>query len=145
MARYVTSIFIQRRVNDTFAFISDLRNAPTWDPQTVAAYKISEGPIGSGTQFRLVGRLLGYTLDLPYKVQLYRPPYKLVFAGETAVLRYSDRITLVADGPACCLTYDARLDLKGALALANPFFPLLFRRIGRSATRRIREAVERLA
>src|SRR5215207_6346258 len=99
MAHYVTSLLIRRRPGDTFAFISDLRNAPTWDPQTVAAYKMSEGAIGAGTRFCLVGRLFGYPLHLPYQICRYDPPHELVIAGETALLRYQDRMTLVPDNP----------------------------------------------
>jgi hypothetical protein len=145
MARYVTSMLVRRSAGDTFAFISDLRNAPAWDPQTVAAYKISHGPIREGTRFRLVGKLLGRRLDLPYEIQFYDAPRELLIAGETAFLRYSDRITLATHGEGTRLTYDARLHLKGALRFANPLLSVIFRRIGDAATSRMGEAVERLA
>jgi hypothetical protein len=145
MAYYVTSMLVRRSVGDTFAFISDLRNAPSWDPQTIEAYQLSEGPIGAGTRFRLVGTVLGYKLDLPYEVQRYDAPHELVIGGETTMMRYSDRITLAAYGPDTRLTYEARLDLKGIFRLANPFLPLVFRKIGDAATKRMPEAVERLA
>jgi hypothetical protein len=138
-------MLIRRSAGDTFAFISDLRNAPTWDPHTVEAYKISEGPIGAGTQFRLVGNVLGCMLDLPYEIQLYDAPHEIVVAGETAILRYRDRMLLTPQGTVVRLTYDARLELKGVLRLANPLLPVAFRQIGNTATRRMREAVERFA
>jgi dehydrogenase/reductase SDR family member 12 len=145
MARYVTSMLVRRSAGDTFAFISDLRNAPLWDSQTIEAYKISEGPIGAGTCFRLVGAVLGRKLDLPYQIQLYNAPNELVIAGETAIMRYRDRITLTPRGPETHLTYEAWLHLKGAFRLANPLLSLVFWRIGDTATRRMPEAVERLA
>jgi hypothetical protein len=145
MAHYVTSMFIRRRTGDTFAFISDLSNAPTWDPQTIAAYKMSEGPIRAGTQFCLVGRLFGYPLHLPYEIGRYDAPRELIIAGETALLRYQDRITLVPDDPGTRLTYEAQLDLKGVFRLANPLLALIFQRIGDAATRGMAAAVERLA
>lgn len=138
-------MLVRRSANDTFAFVSDLRNAPTWDPQTIQAYKISEAPIGAGTRFCLVGNVLGFTMELPYEIQLYNAPHELVVAGETALLRYSDRITLVPHGLACRLTYDARLDLKGAFRFVNPLLPIVFQRIGDAATKRMGEAVERHA
>jgi hypothetical protein len=144
MARYMTSMLISRSTGDTFAFISDLRNAPTWDPQTVAAYKMSEGPIGTGTRFCLVGRLFGYRLNLPYEIGRYDPPRELVIAGETALLRYQDRITLVSDDLGTRLTYEAHLDLKGVFRLANPLLALLLPRIGDAATRGMAAAVEHL-
>jgi hypothetical protein len=145
MARYVTSMLVRRSANDTFAFISDLRNAPAWDPQTVEAYKISEGTIGEGAQFCLIGKVMGFTLNLPYEIKRYDTPHELVIAGETAILRYTDRITLVPHGPECRLIYEAQLDLKGLLRLANPLLSLVFQRIGDAATRHMPEAVERLA
>jgi hypothetical protein len=145
MARYTTSMYIHRSAADTFAFISDLRNAPTWDAQTVAAYKLSEGPIGAGSSFLLVGNVLGFKLHLPYGIQLYKAPGELVFTGETAILRYCDRITLAPHGSGTNLTYDAWLELKGILRFANPLLSLLLRRIGYAATRGLPQAVESLA
>ena len=145
MAYYVTTMLIRRSADDTFAFISDLRNAPKWDPQTVEASMLSQGPIAAGTRFLLVGNLLGCKLKLPYEIRLYDPPRELVIAGQTAVLRYNDRITLAPHGPETYLTYEAWLEVKGFLRLANPLLPLVFRRIGDAATRHMPEAVERLA
>jgi hypothetical protein len=138
-------MLIRRSTDDAFAFISDLRNAPSWDPQTIEAHKLNEGPVGVGSRFRLVGRVLGYRFDLPYEIQLYSAPHELVIAGETAIMRYSDRITLAPHGPETRLVYEACLDLKGAFRYANPLLPIVFRRIGDAATRRMPEAVERLA
>lgn len=136
---------IRRSVEDTFAFISDLRNAPAWDFQTVDAYQTSDGPVGTGTRFRLVSNVLGYRLDLPYEILRYDPPRMLVIAGETAMLRYSDRITFAPQGSETRLTYETQLDLKGVLRLANPLLSLTFRWIGDAATRHMSETVERLA
>jgi hypothetical protein len=145
MAHYVTTMLIRRRADETFAFVSDLRNAPKWDPQTVEAAKVSEGPITAGTRFCLVGNLLGYNFKLPYEIQLYDPPCELVIAGETAVLRYRDRITLAPQGAETYLTYEAQLEAKGVLRFANPLLPLLFQQIGDAATKQMPEAVENLA
>lgn len=138
-------MLIGRSAGDTFAFISDLCNAPTWDPQTVAAYKLDEGPIGPGTRFCLVGRLFGFPLNLPYEIGRYDPPHELVIAGETALLRYQDRLTLVPHDSGTRLTYEAQLDFKGLFRLANPLLAIIFQRIGDAATRGMASAVERLA
>lgn len=143
MARYLTSLHIRRGVQQTFAFISDLRNAPAWDPQTTEVFKLTDGPIGAGTRFRLLGKVWGCTLDLPYVIEGYAAPHDLILTGETRWLRYRDRITLASQGECTQLTYDAQLDLKGALMIANPILGLLFRRIGDRATQRIPHAVER--
>ena len=58
VATYETILRIPRPIEATFAFVSDFRNAVTWDPRTYSADKTTEGPIGVGTQFMLTGGMM---------------------------------------------------------------------------------------
>jgi hypothetical protein len=44
-------IFIDRPVEEVFDFVADERNEPRYNTQMHRAEKISEGPIGPGTQY----------------------------------------------------------------------------------------------
>lgn len=159
MANYLTTLEIPCTIAETFAFVSDFRNAPSWDPQTLEAYKISDGPIGLGTRFLLVGVFLGkffggQKMLLPYEIVAFEPPHLLALEGETTSMRYHDRIELSARGSSHTqLTYDATLDLQGWLGRVNdlvervlpgrknPIFKHAFQLVGDRATERMPRAV----
>ncbi|MBL9036902.1 MAG: SRPBCC family protein [Archangium sp.] len=152
MPTYERSLFIPRPVEETFAFVSDFRNAQKWDPRTFRADKVTDGPIGLGTRFVLRGGAVPkylvpgilspileplLAMPLPYDVVTYTPPSEFVLAGETPVFRYEDRITFAPEGRGTRLTYAAKLEFKGPFAIGNPALALMFKRIGDDATRDI--------
>ena len=47
---------INRPVADVFATVTDVTNFPDWNPTTVTAEKLTEGPIGEGTRYRMAIR-----------------------------------------------------------------------------------------
>lgn len=150
MPTYETTLLVPRPLEETFAFVSDFRNAARWDPRTFSTEKVTEGPIGLGTRFLLSGGLvpqylvpgrLAFLLEpllampLPYDVVAFDPPREFVLQGETAAFRYDDRITFAAEGASTRLTYLARLEFRGVLTPFNPILQLAFKRIGDDATR----------
>lgn len=142
MARYRTSLIIKRPLAETFAFFSDFRNAPSWDPQTKRARKATEGDIGVGTTFVLVGGALGLEFDLPYHVVGYDAPNQFILEGENRVFRYRDVIDFTAEGDHTRMSYFATLRFRGLLRVGNPLMRLMFQRIGDHATRRMPAAAE---
>jgi hypothetical protein len=146
MATFHTSLWIPRAPADVFAFVSDFRHAPLWDPRTYAAVMVTDPPIGLGTRFELQGGLLTKSVHddlpailrgndtLPYEIVEFDPPRVVGFRGETKTTRYHDRIQLSDEGGGTRLVYDAELTLTGLLEIAEPAFQGLFERIGRDAT-----------
>jgi uncharacterized membrane protein len=47
-----TSVVIQRDLATVFAFVEDARNLPLYMPTVMSVDKLTDGPIGPGTQFR---------------------------------------------------------------------------------------------
>jgi hypothetical protein len=156
VARFETSLVIPRPLAATFAFVTDLRNASRWDPRTYEARKITEGDIGLGTRFLLLGGLLTEATlerfhipellrgvrELPYEVVSFIPRREMVVRGETSALRYEDQLVFSAEGDATRLRYVATMELHGALHLGEPLLDSIFEAIGADATRRIPAAVE---
>ena len=154
MATYETTLSIPRPPVETFAFVSDFRNAVRWDPRTYAAEKTTDGPIGVGTRFVLSGGLLPearlerlhlprrlFAMSLPYDVTAFDPPHGFVLVGETRTLRYRDELTFQADGEHTCLRYMAALEAKVLTRLWEPLLERMFARIGHGATRGLPSAV----
>jgi dehydrogenase/reductase SDR family member 12 len=137
------AIHVSLPVEEAFAHVRDLRNA-TWDPRVEAAGKVSPGPIGVGTRFVLVARLLGMRLSLPYVIAVHEPPHRLVFTGERLGLAWRDEIHFGPAAGGARIDYDARLELPLSLSLATPAAARLFRRIGQDACEGLRVALERM-
>jgi hypothetical protein len=53
MAKLEGEIVIGRPVEAVFDYVADQSNEPQYDPQMIRAEKITAGPVGKGTQFRL--------------------------------------------------------------------------------------------
>ena len=57
------SIVIKRPIEDAFAFLANLENDAKWRREWVETTKTSEGSLGVGATFRLVGELLGRRIN----------------------------------------------------------------------------------
>lgn len=156
MATFETSLVIQRPLAATFEFVTDFRNAPRWDPRTYDAQMTTEGPVGPGTRFLLLGGLisretrehfhipeaLAATSRLAYEVVSFVSQQEMIVRGETSTLKYEDHLVFSAEGAATRLRYAATMELKGVLDLGEPILKPLFQVIGTEATRGIPAAVE---
>lgn len=147
---------VPQTVEETFAFVSDFRNAVLWDPRTYAADKATDGPIGVGTRFVLTGGMLTEDLverlhipgsvagmALPYDVVEFDAPHGFVLEGESRIVRYSDHLEFFPHGDGTRLRYAAELELKGPFAVMDPLLRMMFKRIGDDATRGLPAAVIR--
>ncbi len=68
-----TSIVINRPVEDVFAILSNVENNPKWSNVFLDARKTSDGPIGVGTTWQIVGRAFGQPIEAEAQVTEYEP------------------------------------------------------------------------
>jgi hypothetical protein len=155
VVRFETSLVIPRPRDATFAFVTDLSNAVTWDPRTYQARKLTPGPVALQTKFVLTGGLISkQTLarfhvpdllrgdsDLGYEVVSFVPRSEMVVRGETSTLRYEDHLVFTDEGAATRLRYVATMELKGILSIGDVILKPIFEAIGADATQGIPAAV----
>jgi carbon monoxide dehydrogenase subunit G len=141
MAHYKASVDTDRPQAEIFAYLSDFSTTAEWDPGVVEAERLGDGPIGEGTEFRLLARFLGRESPLTYRVVEYEPPTAVTFRGESSSVVSLDRITFQPAGAGTRITYDARLTLKGPMRLADPLLALAFNRVGDRALAGLRETL----
>ncbi len=154
MAIYETTLIVPRPIEETFAFVSDFRNAARWDPRTYSVSKTTDGPVGTGTRFMLTGGLLHEDtlkrlhlsesligMPLPYDVVSFDAPNEFILEGESRILRYRDRLRFFAQGSSTRLVYYAELEMKGPLAFMDRLLSRTFTRIGDDATTDLPSAV----
>ncbi len=154
MATYDALLTVPRPVAEVFAFVSDFRHAPRWDPRTYSATKTTDGPIGIGTRFVLTGGLIPEDqlrrwhipaalagMALPYDVVGFDAPNEFVLEGESRLIRYRDRLEFSEIREGTRVHYIAELELKRSPRAVEPRLQALFTRIGDDATRDIAAAV----
>jgi len=73
MLKIETSVIINRSVEDVFAVLSNVENNPKWSAVFLDAKKTSDGPIGVGTTWRIVGKAFGQRIESELEVTEYEP------------------------------------------------------------------------
>jgi hypothetical protein len=109
-ASYEVETVIGRPAGDVLAFLSDLRNEMSWNPDARSIVKVTDGPICVGTQFEAQWRNTPRTL---VEIEAFDPPRRwgtrsrslgmdVVFTGvvasEGAGARYTARLEVSAAG-----------------------------------------------
>ena len=141
MAHYQATVDTPRPPAQAFSYLSDFTTAAEWDPGTVQSQRLGEGPIGEGTEFRLVATFLGRETTLTYGIVEYQPPHAVTFRGENSTVVSLDRITFQPSDGGTRIVYDADLTLKGPLKLADPLLALAFNRVGDHALAGLRNTI----
>lgn len=126
---------------EVFDYLSDFTTTAHWDPGIIRAEKITDGPIGVGTQFRVETKFMGRTTSLVYVMTAYDPPGRFVVSGENATVTSLDEITVEAVGDGSRVTYDAELTLKGPAKLFDPLLSLAFGRVADKAIAGLEKAL----
>lgn len=141
MARYKATVDTPRPPAEVFDYLADFSTNAEWDPGTVSAERLGAGPIGQGTEFRLVVSFLGRKTALTYRIVEYDRPNAVTFRGENSTVVSIDRITFQPANGGTQLLYDADLTLKGPLKLADPLLGLAFKRVGDNALAGMRDTL----
>ena len=130
MARYVVTVKTPMSAGDAFAYMADLRNFAEWDPGVSSVDQVvGEGP-GAGSSFDVDVQAGPRSITLRYVTEEFEDGSRLVVRAKNSLLTSLDVITVVHDGGATLVTYDAELTLNGLLRIGEPFLALSFGRIG---------------
>ncbi len=132
MARYVATVDSSLSAENAFDYLADFTSVTEWDPTAISAEKLS-GRVGDGAEFRVVVRLAGSENEFVYRTLEFIRPTRLVLRAESSTVVSLDTITFEARPTGSAVTYDAKLDPKGAMRLAGPLLGLLFKRLGDNA------------
>ena len=70
------SVVIDRPLEEVFAYVTDIEKMPVWSSEVEKAWKTSEGPMGKGTTFSSVAKVLGRQIENTIEVTEYEPNKK---------------------------------------------------------------------
>ena len=75
MYTFERSFFVNRPVEEVWAFVSEPSNHPKFS-SAISAEWISEAPPDVGSEYRVVGRFLGRNVELESEITSWQPPHQ---------------------------------------------------------------------
>jgi carbon monoxide dehydrogenase subunit G len=119
---------------DAFDYVADFSNAQEWDPGVETAERLDDGPIGTGSRFRLGVHLGRRVAPMEYRITTYEPPHRVVLDGSGSGVTAVDDIRFeVTESGGTRIDYTADIRLGGLLRLVQPFLGGAFKTLGRNA------------
>jgi len=141
MIRLEETIEVPVDLHHAFRYTSDFSNIEQWDPGVWESRKVTAGPPGPGTEYRLVVAFGPLRLPMSYRVRECDAPRRVVLEGEGERVRAVDTITFEAVPTGTRIRYVAELSFRGPLGAAAPLMKPNLRQVGRRAVEGLREAL----
>ena len=117
MALIEGKVVIRRSVDEVFDFVADERNEPRYNPRMVLAEKISPGPVGVGTRFRVVTRSMWRTAEMTIEFTAYERPRLLAVSAHLSTMEIEGRLTFDPVPEGTRMTWSWDLEPSGVLKL----------------------------
>lgn len=143
MVSYTAMIQSKHRPQQVFDYLARFSSAQEWDPGIVDAEMLTPAPVGKGSRFRLVSKLLGKTIELDYELSAFERPSRFVVIANGAGFTSEDTIEVAPSGNGAMVRYHATLRFSNAGRLLTPLWWLVFRRIGSKAAKGLKETLNR--
>jgi NAD(P)-dependent dehydrogenase (short-subunit alcohol dehydrogenase family)/carbon monoxide dehydrogenase subunit G len=141
MIRLEEAIEVDRPIQDVFRYAADFANVEQWDPGVTESRKLSPGPVGVGTEYRVVVKSGPSRIPMRYVVRDYSPPNRVVLEGEGKRIQAVDSITFEERGAGTRIRYVADLSFSGLLASAEPLMKGTLDRVGKEAVEGLESAL----
>lgn len=88
VARAEHTLVIGRPPADVFAYLTEVRNLPAWQPSVVSVERPDEGPVDVGTRFTEVRKFVGRRLHTTMEVTEHAPGERLYLQVVEGPVRY---------------------------------------------------------
>jgi hypothetical protein len=121
-------IVIDRAVEDVFDYVADERNEPTYNAQMRLAEKISDGPIGVGTQFRAEVVSGGRAVSMVIEFTEYERPRRLASMTRMAAMDIAYTLTFAPVREGTRMRWSGEIEPHGMLKLMGPLVAWMGRR-----------------
>jgi Polyketide cyclase / dehydrase and lipid transport len=120
-AQIAGEIIIQRSAAEVFDFVADERNEPSYNPQLVAAEKLTSGPVGAGTRYRAEARTKGgRTALMTIEITGYDRPRRLESSTTLAMMDIHGTLTFQPVDHGTRMRWSWQVWPRGLLRLATP-------------------------
>jgi uncharacterized membrane protein len=128
MIKNENSIVIDRPIEEVFAYVGDLENGLQWQSNLLDVRRTTEGPLGIGTQYTSVRKLMGRKMQDTVEFVAYEPNKGLTFrsTSRSMPMETSQRFESTAEGTR--VTTVIELHPGGFMGLAEPLLAANLRR-----------------
>jgi len=138
-----TQIEIHRPAEEVFAFVADQTNAPTWQHGLEEVRRVTEGPLGIGTQHVFVRRFAGRRLESRNRFTAFTPGRFVEFEIPDGWItgKASYRVDPAHDA-ASRLTSRMEFTISGPMSVAAPLLARLLARATHTDEAALKELLE---
>src|SRR5512137_1072152 len=133
------SITVERPLREVFAYISEFSRIEEWDPAVARGLRLTEGPLGVGSQFR-IDMKAGFSLR--YTVIEWEQDRRLLMTVDSKPFTAREEIFFTRTAAGTRVRYVATFKFVAPLARILKAFPGLMDRVGKSAMAGMQRALE---
>ena len=142
MIKVTANVEVGRPVEQVFAFLSDIGNAPRWQRGVVSSKKISDGPMAVGTKFTESMHVMGMKFDADCEVTAFEPPRRITMIADGKIVHYQGTFNLEPSSLGTRLSVDALVALKGFWRLLSPLISGEIRKESQAELEDIKRVIE---
>ncbi|WOJ95661.1 SDR family NAD(P)-dependent oxidoreductase [Congregibacter brevis] len=136
------SIRVARPVEECFEYTADFRTTPEWDATAFKARKISDGPVGMGSQFVVRCKLPLGSIELLYTITEFEAPNMVTLQVESWLFSAVDTIYFTEENGETRVDYHADFSYKMPFAALEGALKTGMLRMGKSALRGLKRALD---
>jgi carbon monoxide dehydrogenase subunit G len=141
MIKVEVSVIIHRPLAEVFAILSNLENNMRWRTGMIAAEKISAGPIGVGTTYRIINRIFGRRIEGEAVVNEYELNQKYATVNQSGLPIETER-TFEAVNGGTKVTFAVKAEVGGLFNIAKPVLERIGKRRLESDAAKAKELIE---
>jgi len=119
MYTFEHSIYINRSPQEVHNFITNPANAPKWQSGTLSAEWASDNPVGVGSTWRSVSKLLGRKIESVNEMTSWNPPNEHRFKLQSGSIPFEATVTCEAKENGTQLTVRGQAEIGGFFKLAE--------------------------
>lgn len=119
------TVTINRPAEDVFAYVTDTSNDPAWHTDILEARKITEGPIGIGTRWRLRFKPFMGVSESTSEVVEFEPNRKEVLRGVAGPMTTTLTYTFESVGGGTRHGRRVQITISGWMKLMDPLMRLM--------------------
>jgi len=119
MIKVEVSVIIHRPLTEVFAILSNVENNMRWRTGMIAVEKISTGPIGVGTTYRMINSIFGRRIDGEAVVSEYELNQKYATVNKSGLPIETKRTFEPVNG-GTKVTFAVKTELRGFFNFAKP-------------------------
>jgi uncharacterized membrane protein len=142
MINVEVSTVINQPVGEVFDFLSNMENNMKWRTSQQEVKKLSEGPIGVGTTYRMVNHVLGRQLETKAEVIEYEHNRKFMTSDKSGTLPVEAQRIFEAVEGGTRVTFILRADPSGVFKIAAPLFASMAKRSIESDVANLKDLME---